>query len=124
MNGRIVLGVLLVLVVIVGVAGIGAYAYNLGVAQALVGGEKLVAPGPGFAPHLLYGRPFFFRPFGFGFLGCLFPLLAAFLVLALLRGLFWHGRWGCGHHGHWEHGAPPMFEEWHHKAHEPQAADK
>ncbi len=125
MNGRIVLRVLFVLVVLAGVAGVGIYAYNLGVAQGLAGSASPAAPAPGLAPYLYYGRPFFFGPFGFGFAGCLFPLLFIFLGLILLRGLFWHGRWGHGYwghgpHGRWEQGVPPMFEEWHRKAHEPQ----
>ncbi len=124
MNGRIALRVLFALVVLAIVAGIGIYAYNIGVAQGLAGSAGLAAPGV--APHLYYGRPFFFRPFGFGFAGCLFPLLFIFLGLILLRGLFWHGRWGRGYwghgpHGRWEQDVPPMFEEWHRKAHEPQS---
>jgi hypothetical protein len=121
MNGRIVLRVLFVLAVLAGVAGVGVYAYNMGVAQGLAGSASLAAPAPGVAPHLYYGRPFFFGPFGFGFAGCLFPLLFVFLALVLLRGLFWRGHWVHGHHaGYWERGVPPMFEEWHRKAHEPQ----
>ena len=116
---------LLVLAVIAGAAGIGVYAYNVGVAQGLAESGKLAAPPTGFVPYLHYGGPFFFGPLGFGFAGCLFPLLFAFLVLVLLRGLFWRGRWAWGgHHGHWERGIPPMFEEWHRRAHEPQSADK
>ena len=120
MNGRIVLRVLFVLVMLAVVAGVGFYAYNIGVAQGLAGSAGLTAPmAPGVTPHLYYGRPFF-GPFGFGFGGCLFPLLFAFLALILLRGLFWRGHWAHGHHGHWGQGVPPMFEEWHRKAHEPQ----
>ncbi len=125
MNGRIVLRVLFVLVVLAAVAGVGVYAYNIGVAQGLAGNAGLAAPAPGVTPHLYYGRPFFFGPFGFGFAGCFFPLLLILLGVLLLRGLFWRGRWGHGYwghgpHGHWEQGVPPMFEEWHRKAHEPQ----
>jgi hypothetical protein len=123
MNPRIVLRVLSVLVVIAAIAGIGVYAYNLGVAQGLAESGKLAAPPAGIAPHSYYGGPFFFRPFGFGLAGCIFPLLLAFLTLALLRGLFWHKHWG-GHHGHWGKGVPPMFEEWHRRTHEGQTADQ
>jgi hypothetical protein len=125
MNGRIVLRVLFALVVLAVVAGVGFYAYNIGVAQGMAGDAGIAAPGV--APHLYYGRPFFFGPFGFGFAGCLFPLFFIFLALLLLRGLFWHGRWSHGYHGRWEQSVPPMFEEWHRKAHEaqsPQPADK
>ena len=144
MNGRIVFGVLLALLVLAGVAAVGVYAYNAGVARGLAENVTLAAPGAeGVAPALPYaygyGGPFFFhRPFGWGFgpLGCLFPLLFFVLFFGLLRGVFWRGRWGhgWGHHGGWrhgehdEHGVPGPFEEWHKRAHgespppaEPQA---
>ena len=121
MNGRFVLRVLFALVVIAALAGLGVYVYNAGVAQGMATSGKIVVPESGVAPYPYYGGPFFFRPFGFGFAGCLFPLLFIFLALVLLRGFFWrgHGAWG-GHRGHWEKGVPPLFEEWHRKAHEPQ----
>ena len=129
MNGRTILIGLLVLALLAGAAGVGVYAYNAGVAQGLVQSGKvtLVEGGPG--PYPYYGGPFLFRPFGFGFgfLGCLFPLLFFFLIFGLLRGLLWRGPWGWrrgwggeGHHGHgpWGEGSvPPMFEEWHRRAH-------
>ena len=58
-----------------------------------------------------------------GLAGCLFPLLFFFLIFIALRGLFWHRHWGR-HHDHWEKGVPPMFEEWHRRAHEGQAAEQ
>jgi hypothetical protein len=121
MNGRIFVRIVLTLVVIAALVGLGVYVYNIGVAQGLAASGKLVAPESGVAPYPYYGGPFFFRPFGFGLAGCLLPLLFIFLVVVMLRGIFWHGprAWG-GHHGHWERGVPPMFEEWHRKAHEPQ----
>jgi hypothetical protein len=128
MNGRIILTVLLALVLIAGVVGTGVYVYNVGIAQGLAESGKLVAPPIGAAPYPYFGGPFFYhRPFGFGFLGCLFPLLFLLFFGMLLRGIVWRGRWGWGHgmhHGPWEKGVPPMFEEWHRKMHEPQVADK
>ena len=131
MNWRIVFGVLLALALVGGAIGIGAYAYDAGVAQGLAESGKLVAPEAGVMPYRYYGGPFFHpRPFGFGFgfLGCLFPLLFFFLISGLLRGLFWRGPWGWGHGGGWRggpgmrgKGAPPMFEEWHRQAHSPSA---
>lgn len=120
MNGRFVLGILLSLVLIAGLLGIGVYAYDVGVTQGLAQSGKLVAPATGVAPYPFYGGPFFFHPFGFGFgfLGCLFPLLFFFVVFSLFRGLWWRGHMGWGGtHGRWETGVPPRFEEWHRRAH-------
>ena len=123
MYGRIVLSVLLALVVVAVLAGIGFYAYNAGIAQGMVDSGKLVTPTTGMSPSPYFGGRFFYHPFGFGFLGCLMPLLVFFLICGLLRGIFWHGRWG-GHHRHWENGYPPMLEEWHRKMHEPKTTEK
>jgi hypothetical protein len=83
---------------------------------------KLVAPTAPIGPYPYYGM----HPFGFGFgaLGCIFPFLFILLFFGLMRGLFFRGRWGHGmHHGPWGNGVPPMFEEWHKRAHEPQSAE-
>ena len=123
MNGRFVLGVLLVLVVIVGAVGIGAYAYNMGVAQGMATSGKIEVPSTGAAPFPNYA-PFFYRPFGFGFgfLGCLGPLILFFLFFSLLRLFLWGPRWGWRgmHHRHWDGDIPPMAEEFHRKLHEQQ----
>jgi hypothetical protein len=77
-------------------------------------------------PYPYYGYGPFHRPFGFGFgfLGCLIPLFLFFLLFGAFRFLFWGPRWGWhrGGHGPWRHawgegGVPPMFEEWHKRAH-------
>lgn len=122
MTGRIVLGVLLFIVLIVAIGGVGTYAYNVGLAQGVAQADKLPAPATGPVPYYpYYGGPFFFHPFGFGFgfLGLLFPLFFFFLIFALVRGIFWGGRWG---HRRWmaEGNVPAPFEEWHRKAHEKQ----
>lgn len=123
MNGRFVLGTLLALVLIVALIGVGVYAYDLGVGQGLAQSGKLVAPSTGVAPVPFYGGPFFYRPFGwgFGFLGCLFPLLFFFLIFALFRGLWWRGAGWGGRYGPWGNGVPPRFEEWHRRLHEGDA---
>ena len=128
MNGRLILIVLLAVLLIAGAVGVGVYAYNAGVAQGLAQGDTATAPGTGGVPYPAYGVPFFYRPFGFGFglLGCIVPLLFFFLFFGQLRGILWRGRggWG-GPRGHWgKGGVPPTFEEWHRKAHEPQAEEK
>ncbi len=129
MNRKIVLGILVALLLIAGAVSLGIYAYNAGVAQGLVESGKLTDLPPGAEARLYpyYGGPFWFhRPFGFGFgfLGCLWPLLFFFLIFALFRSLMWGGPWGRGHgwkHGPWEKGVPPMFDEWHRQAHSQSA---
>ncbi len=124
MYARMVLGVLLIVFLIATAVGIGAYVYNAGVAQGLLQSGRLSELPPGQAPNPYFFGPFFFRPFGFGFgfLGLLFPLFFFFLFFALVRGIFWGGRWGWRRH-YWAEGkdVPPPFEEWHRKAHESQA---
>jgi hypothetical protein len=122
MNGRIIFRIFLAIVLLAVVAGITAYAYNLGIAQGVVQSGKLPAPATGVAPYPYYGGPFFFRPFGFPGLFCLGPLLFFLLFGILFRGLFWHGAWHAGGHpGYWEKGVPPRFDEWHRRAHEPKS---
>ena len=111
------------LVLIAAVAGIAFFAFQAGVAQGspitieAPSGETVPAP----YPYYGYGMPFHRPHFGFGYgFGCLGPLLVFFLLFAAFRFLFWGSRWGHhrGHWGrHWEGGAPPMFEEWHKRAH-------
>jgi hypothetical protein len=128
MNRRIVFGVLLGLVLIAGAVMVGFYAYQAGVAHGLVESGKVFAEGsapPEGRVYHYWGGPFFHHGpfgFGFGFLGCLIPLLFFFLLTRLLfwpRRWFWHYggpgmHWG---HGPGEKGVPPMFEEWHRRAH-------
>ena len=124
MNGRWIAVVLLVVLLAVGAVALGTYAYNIGMAQGLAQSDKLPTPGTGVAPWPFYG-PYLYRPFGFGFgiLGCLFPLFFFLLFFGLLRGIFWGGHWGWrGRYGMREGHVPPMFEEWHRKMHEDKPA--
>lgn len=130
MNGRVLIGVLLAIVLIVGAVCLGAYAYNVGVTAGLAQSGALQAPATGTAPYArpFYG-PFFFRPFGWGFgiLGLLFPLFFLFLIFGLLRAFIWGPRWRMHHHRYWaadERGVPPAVEEWHKRMHESQSAQK
>lgn len=127
MTRRIVLGILIALLLVAGAVMVGAYAYQFGVAQGLAQSDNLqvVVPeaGAGVYPyHSGWGGPFFFRPFGFfGCFGFLLPLLFFFLLFGLARRILWGG-WGWRHHGWGPHGwrgegVPPMFEEWHKRAH-------
>ena len=47
-------------------------------------------------------------------------LLGLFLIVVLVRGLFWRG-WCAGGRGSWKTGVPPAFEEWHRRAHQSEA---
>jgi hypothetical protein len=127
MNGTNVgLRILAALVLVAAVAGVAFFAFQAGVAQ----GSPITIESPSGAtaplPYPYYGYSWgpFHRPFGFGYgFGCFGPLLAFFLIFLAFRFLFWGPRWGWGHrqHGpwgrHWENGVPPMFEEWHQRAH-------
>ena len=124
------------LVLIAAIAGIAFFAFQAGVAKGspvtieAPSGQTAPAPYPYYGYG--YGMPFH-RPwgFGFGFFGFLIPLFLFFLVLRAFRFLFWGARWGHhmgGGHGpwgrRWEGGAPPMFEEWHKRAHGEQPEEK
>jgi hypothetical protein len=134
MNGNTGLRIVAVLVLVAAIAGIAFFAFQAGVAKGspvtieAPSGQTAPAPYPYYGYG--YGMPFY-RPwgFGFGFLGFLIPLFLFFLVLRAFRFLFWGPRWGWGHHGPWrygwgERGLPPMFEEWHKRAHGETTEDK
>lgn len=121
------------LVLIAAIAGIAFFAFRAGVAQGspitieAPSGESVPAPYPYYGYGMPFHRPF---GFGFGFFGFLILLLLFFAALRAFRFLFWGPRWGHHHgvHGpwgrHWENGAPPMFEEWHKRAHGEPPAEK
>jgi hypothetical protein len=116
---RMLIGILVLVAVVAGVAGIGTHIYNLGVAQGIAQAQKLPSQGPGVGPYPAYPYPFYpyggpFHGFGFGFFGLLWMVLLIFLVLAILRRVWGGGRWG----GPSGRGAPRWFEEWHRQAHE------
>jgi hypothetical protein len=137
MNGNNVgLRIVAALVLLAAIAGIAYFAFQAGVVrgspitiEAPSGGPS-TSPGsaqgvPAPYPYYGYGMPFH-RPwgFGFGFFGCLIPLFLFFLLFGAFRFLFWGPRWGWhrGGYGPWRHGwgeggVPPMFEEWHKRAH-------
>lgn len=99
------------------VTAVGVIAYNFGVSHGLAEHVSAGAPAAYAYPYP-YPYPYP-RPWGFGFLS---PLLFLFLGFFVLRLLLWgggRGRWqrsgacasGRGHH------VPPMFDEWHRRAH-------
>ena len=130
---RVALGVVLVVALAVGAAALGWSAYSAGLAQGAAQSGGQVAPqAAGPYPFYAYGR-YGFHPFGFGFLGCLGPLVFLFVVFALFRLLFWGG---MGRHRHWGWGPKGPFmpdefrnhwreraEEWHRQQHGEQPAE-
>jgi hypothetical protein len=133
MNRHVVFRILMALVLVGAVIGIGALAYNAGVTQGLAlaavapAGEAAQAPLPVYL--LPYGQPSVGLG-GFGCFGALMVLFLLFLAFGAARAMLWPRRWGRHpmHHGpwgaagtngtrDWAHGAPPMFDEWHKRAH-------
>lgn len=127
MNGNTGLRIVSALVLIAAIAGIAFFAFQAGVAQGspvtIEAPAGQTAPMPYPYPYYGWGMPYHHWGFGFGLLGFLIPLFLFFLVLRAFRFLFWGSRFGWGHHHQgpwgrgWENGLPPMFEEWHKRAH-------
>lgn len=126
---RIVAG----LVLLAAIAGIAFFAFNAGMARGAI--LDFQVPAAQAAPFYGYGMPFLHAPFfGFGCFGILIPLFLLFLAFGAARRMIWGPRWGWRHmrHGPWgEKGpgsadfVPPMFTEWHRRAHgEAPAEDK
>ncbi len=133
MTKHIVFRIIAGLVLLAAVAGIAFFAYNAGVLHgAALDIKALTTPAEG-QPLPMYGHGMAFHhrfpAFGFGCFGILIPLFLVFLFFGAMRHLFWGPRWGWGHHMHghgpWGEGnVPPMFAEWHKRAHgEPPADD-
>ncbi len=124
------------------IVGAGAFAYKAGMAQGISQAPAVATaiskaaengqPAP-FPPMYGYGRPYGYGygyPYGhhFGFFpigGLCFGIFFLFLFFGALRMIFFRRmRHAWGHHGHhgpwgkdWEGGVPPMFNEWHKRAH-------
>jgi hypothetical protein len=128
---QIIFRVLAALVLLAAIAGLAGFAFNAGMARGAVLNLQAPAAVAGQAlPYYSYGMPFMHRPFGFGILGILAPLFLLFLAFGAFRRMLWGPRFG-GHHGmHMMHGpcaekgpgspdfVPPMFAEWHRRAHD------
>lgn len=113
---------------LVGLLAAGGYtAYRAGVAQGIAQAPEVAdaiqQQGAPVAPMIGYGYPqrFGYHPFHpFG--AICFSILFLFLFFGLMKMLFFRRmRHGWGHHGHWKGewtgGVPPMFDEWHKRAH-------
>ena len=112
MDNRRLFGALaIVALLIVGAAAIGIGAYNAGVAHGVAESGRMITPPSAGMPYI-YVWP---RPWGYGFFP-LFPLFVLLLFFLAMRGLVWRGRWDGGGRYRYE-GVPPVFEEWHRRAH-------
>jgi hypothetical protein len=120
------------LVLVAAIAGIAFFAYQAGIAQGspvtieAPSGETAPLPYPYYGWGMPYPHPF---GFGFGCFGFLILLFLFFLAFKAFRFAMWGPRWGWGYrHGpwaqNWENGAPPMFEEWHKRAHGERPEEK
>jgi hypothetical protein len=98
-NRQLVRALVIGVLFLAGAAAIGIGAYNAGVAQGLAESGRLIAAPPAGAPYVYVS------------------LLFLFLFFFVVRGMLWRGHW----HGGWRYGGydgvPPMFEEWHRRAH-------
>jgi hypothetical protein len=113
---RIAAGFFVGLLLVAGVAGIASHAYHLGVAQGAVTAPQVPPPAGMPAPYY-YGPYFYHGPFGFA--GFFFPIALLFLAFAVIGRAFGRrrGGWARGCYGD-PSGVPPMFAEWHRRAHE------
>lgn len=144
-EGRYMFGGIAALVLIGVIVMLCGCGYMIGVSQGMAQHSTVVVPNSGtnvvpnpgttVIPYGGYGFGFA-RPWGWGFglIGCLFPILFIFLVFGAFRFAFWRSRWSWG--GPWMiHGwrgngdpsrgdVPPWVREWHSKLHEQPEATK
>ena len=135
MNGKIVFRIVSALVLVAAIAGIAFVAYNAGLANGspitLNAPEGQTYPAPYYHHGHGFGMPVPF--FGFGCFGILITLFLFGMAMKAFRMMAFGRHFGHMHahgHGPWRHGwgekgVPPMFEEWHKRAHsEAPAEDK
>ena len=131
MNRRIVFGILLAFVLVLGGGLIAASAYQAGLASGIAQSGTVAAPVV--VPYAYGWHPF---GIGFGLFGFLGLVLFLFLLFGLIRAVTWGGRgwgrggwggrWGPGGpggpggpmQGRWEEHAHSTFDDWHRRAHE------
>ena len=103
------------------------------IAQSAESGQAAPVPPMMYGHDYGYGYPMYghhamFFPFG-AICGSIFFV---FLIIGWMKMVFFggirHRGWEGRHHGpwgrHWENGVPPMFEEWHKRAHGETTEDK
>ena len=132
---------LIAVLLLIGLVAAGGYmAYKAGIAQGIAQAPEVAeaiqqSADDGQVVPPMYGYGYRYHGFGyphhFGFFpgGICFSIFFIFLFFGLLRFVFfrpWHRGWR--HHGHWggkwEGGVPPMFDEWHKRAHGEKSAEE
>jgi len=123
MYGRTILRIVLGLIVVALAVGVGVTVYQAGIAEGFAAGAQVAARDPSATAPLSYWYGPYARPWGFGWgfhpFGLVFPLLLFLLFFGLFRGFGRARYWG--HDGYRQ--PPAAFEEWHRRAHEPQATE-
>ena len=119
MGDRFGFRLLVGLALIATLAGVGFYAYNMGVAHGIAESGRIAAVAAPGGPVPVV--PIGLMPWRFGFgLFPFFPLFGILFWILVLRALFWRRPW-WGYRGYYGYrGMPPMFEEWHRRAHAEQ----
>jgi len=130
MTKHIVFRIVAGLFLLAAIAAIGFFAFRAGVGYGASANLELPVVDGTVPFHPYYGM----HHFGGGLFGLLFVLFLVSLAFGAMRRLIWGPRWGWRHmhgpmtghgpmgHGPCGEGVPPMFNEWHKRAHEAPAS--
>jgi hypothetical protein len=133
MTRNIVFRALAGITLLIAIVGLGFLAYQAGAAHAVVENIQVPTVSASGSPTPFQGMYFWhFLWFpGFGLCGLLFFLFFLCLAFGSLRRMLWGPRWGWRHMrrgwmGYTPCGedVPPMFKEWHRRAHATPGWDK
>ena len=127
MYRHIVFRIIAGLVLLAAIVGIAFFAYQVGVTHGTAVNVQMPTTG-----NIQSYQSYFWQPFfGFGIFGLLFVFFLLMLAFSAMRRLIFGPRWGWRHmnrgpmgHGPWGEGVPPMFAEWHRRAHATPGSEK